>query len=377
MTDFKEIRPYRNGEVAKAAVELASDEDFQEVLLKFYPNEESRALVLAQLKQIKSIEELQEKLVVPALANIEQKTTDGLTFSAMKQFSKEDNYLIISNHRDIILDPAFLNVIMLQNGFKSTEVAIGNNLLIYNWIKNLVRLNRCFIVKRNLGIREQLSASKELSAYIRHTITHKEESVWIAQREGRTKNGDDKMQPALLKMLLMSSKKPIDKAIKELKIVPMAISYEIEPCIISKVEELLNKRYNPDFVKSQGDDLRSMANGMMNPKGRVHFGFGNPVNWKIDELCTGKDKNEVIQSVVEYIDKRIYYNYKLWPNNYMAYNLLHNTQKYAAKYTIEQLEKFEQTINKDISTLQFDKAESRQLYLEIYANPVINFERTA
>lgn len=377
MTDFKEIRPYRNGEVAKAAIELASDEDFQEVLLKFYPNEESRALALAQLKQIKSIEELQQKLVVPALANIQKQTTDGLTFSAMEQFSKEDNYLFISNHRDIILDPAFLNVIMLQNGFRSTEVAIGNNLLIYNWIKYIARLNRCFIVKRNLGIREQLTASKELSSYIRHTITKNEESVWIAQREGRTKNGNDKMQPALLKMLLMSSKKPIDKAIKELKIVPMAISYEIEPCVISKVEELLNKRHNPDFVKSQGDDLRSMANGMMNPKGRVHFGFGNPVNWKIDELCAGKDKNEVIQSVVEYIDKRIYYNYKLWPNNYMAYDLLHNTKKYTDKYTKEQLEKFEQTIINDISTLQFNQTESRQLYLEIYANPVINFERTA
>ena len=347
------------------------------MLVKFYPDDQIRAHVLNQLTNIKSIEELQEKLIVPALANIQQATTDGLSFSAMEQFSKDDNYLIISNHRDIILDPAFLNLILNKNGFKTTEIAIGNNLLIYKWIKNLVRLNRCFIVKRNLGIREQLAASKELSSYIRHTITKKGESIWIAQREGRTKNGHDQMQPALLKMLLMSSKKPIDEAIKELKIVPMAISYEIEPCVISKVEEILNKRHDPEFVKSQADDLRSMANGMLNPKGRVHFGFGNPVNWKIDELCTNKNKNEVIQSVVEYIDKRIYYNYKLWPNNYIAYDLLNNTKKYADKYSELELKKFEATIEKDISTLNFDKAESRQLYLEIYATPVKNVESIA
>lgn len=375
MTKFDEIRPYLADEIKQAANELAADIDFQDVLNRFYPNAEIRNQALQHLTQIKSIDQFQAELIVPVLHNIQKTTTDGLSFSAMEQFSKEDNYLIISNHRDIILDPAFLNLIMHINGFRKTEVAIGDNLLIYDWIKKLVRLNRCFIVKRNLGIREQLAASKKLSSYIRHTITQNGESVWIAQREGRTKNGDDQMQPALLKMLLMSGNKNIEEAIRELKIVPMAISYEIEPCIISKVEELLNKKHDPEHTKSQADDLKSMANGMLNPKGRVHFGFGNPVNSKLHELCKGKNNNEVIQSVVDYINKRIYFNYKLWPSNYIAYDLLNKTNKYADKYSSEELTKFKNTLQADIAQISFEEKESRQLYLEIYANPVINLEK--
>ncbi len=377
MTEFEEIRPYLVHEVSQAANKLATDNDFIEVLNKFYPNTELRDQALQHLTKITSIDEFQADLIVPVLQGIQKSTTDGLSFSAMEQFSKEENYLIISNHRDIILDPAFLNLIMHENGLPKTEVAIGDNLLIYDWIKKLVRLNRCFIVNRNLGIREQLSASKKLSSYIRHTVTEKGENVWIAQREGRTKNGDDQMQPALLKMLLMSGGKNMEAAIRELKIVPMAISYEIEPCIVSKVEELLKKKHNPEFTKSQADDLRSMANGILNPKGRVHFGFGNPVNSKLHELCEGKKNNEVLQSVVEYINKRIYFNYKLWPNNYIAYDLLYRTNKYTKQYSSAELLRFKELLKSDLAQISFEEEEATQLYLEIYSNPVLNLEKTS
>jgi hypothetical protein len=259
------------------------------------------------------------------------------------------------------------------NNFRKTEIAIGNNLLILDWISKLVRVNRAFIVKRNLGIREQLSASKDLSAYIRYALNQKGESVWIAQREGRTKDGDDKTQPALLKMLNMSSDGSIVDGFKALNIVPMSISYEIEPCGISKVEELLNRKYKPDFAKTPQDDLSSMANGVMQAKGRVHFGFGNPLNIRIDELTNGKNNNEIIQAIADYIDKRIYANYRLWPNNYIAADLLQQSQKYSVNYTDAQKQSFIERMDSEAKTLSFEYDEVIDAYLKMYANPVLNY----
>jgi hypothetical protein len=238
-----------------------------------------------------------------------------------------------------------------------------------------VRINRSFIVKRNLGLREQLDASKKLSAYIRHTLTQKGESVWIAQREGRTKDGNDQTQQALLKMLNMSNKGTLLEGFYELNIVPMAISYEIEPCGILKVEETLKRKYNTDFAKTQKDDIKSMTDGVMKPKGRIHYGFGNPVNYKLVELLKNKKANEAIQTISEHIDKRIYYNYKLWPNNYIAFDLLNNGSTHTDKYTTIEKKKFVNMVNEEVATLSFDKEEATELYLQLYANPVINFEK--
>jgi 1-acyl-sn-glycerol-3-phosphate acyltransferase len=293
----------------------------------------------------------------------------------MEQFHPNESYLFISNHRDIILDSAFLNAIMHKHGFQKTEIAIGDNLLAYPWIEKLVRANRSFLVKRNLGLREQLLASKELSSYIRFAVKEKNQSVWIAQREGRTKDGDDQTQPALLKMLNMSNSKSITEGFKEINIVPMAISYEIEPCAISKVEELLNRKHNPNFKKSQEDDMRSMANGVLLPKGRINFAFGNPVNLKIEELTNNRPKNEAIQEVANYINRRIHYNYKLWPNNYIAADLLNQSQKHEINYTNEEKELFVDRMEKELSTLSYSFDESAQQYLKMYANPVFNFEK--
>jgi hypothetical protein len=327
------------------------------------------------MKSIKNIEEFQTEIIVPLLETIKKSSTSGLSYSTMEMFQREQNYLFISNHRDIILDPAFLNLIMHKNGFRKTEIAIGDNLLIYKWIELLVRINRAFVVKRGLGIREQLHASKMLSEYIRYAVTTLGESVWIAQREGRTKDGDDQTQPALLKMLNMSSGKPVLESLRELNIVPMAISYEIEPCGISKVEELLKRKYVKDFAKTPQDDLKSMANGLMMPKGRVHFGFGNPLNVRIDEITEGLDGNDCINAVAEFISKRIYYNYRRWPNNYIAVDLLRNESKYDNRYSDVEKGQFIDRMEAEISTLNFDQNEARTMYLAMYANPVINFEK--
>jgi 1-acyl-sn-glycerol-3-phosphate acyltransferase len=375
MSNFDDIRPYNNSEMPEALKQLTSDQMFMKVLTSMYSSSDIEKRIRPAMEQIQTIDDFQAHIIYPLLKKIETETTAGISYSTMEQFNPDEPYLFISNHRDIILDAAFLNAVMHVHGFKKTEIAIGDNLLIYDWIKILARINRAFIVKRNLGIREQLHASQTLSKYIRYSITQKNESVWIAQREGRTKDGNDQTQAALLKMLNMSNKKSITLGFKELNIVPMAISYEFEPCGISKIEELLKRKYNPDFEKTQQDDLQSMANGVMQPKGRVHFGFGNPLNIKIDELTANTTNNESIQNIVNYIDKRIYANYKLWPNNYIASDLLFKSNKYQNKYSDEEKNVFVKKMNADISTLEFKKHEATQMYLSLYANPVINHEK--
>ncbi|MDA3881294.1 MAG: 1-acyl-sn-glycerol-3-phosphate acyltransferase [Prolixibacteraceae bacterium] len=375
MIEFEDIRPFNDDEVNASLQQLVGDLSFQHIIKSLYPSEEAAQKILQLMATIQSADELQGEIMYPLLENIQARTTDGIFVSQMDMFNPEERYLFISNHRDIILDSAFLNVVMHKNGFSKTEIAIGDNLLIYNWIKLLVRLNRTFIVKRNLGIREQLSASQKLSAYIRYALIQKQESVWIAQREGRTKDGNDQTQSALLKMLNMSNKGSISDGFRELNIVPMAISYEIEPCAKSKVEELLNRKHTPDFAKTQQDDLKSMANGITQPKGRVSFGFGNPLNIRIDELTQGKSNNKAIQSITQYIDKRIYANYKLWPNNYIAADILSKNTIHNTHYTSAEKDDFVERMNKAISDLDFDRNESEEMYLNIYATPVFNYEK--
>jgi len=375
MIDFENIRPFNDEELSGGLDHLTRDHRFLSVLSYLYPNTEMRNQILHLLSKLNTVVDFQYKIILPLLRQIEKNSTQGVTFSTMDHFHPEDNYLYISNHRDIILDSAFLNMLMFRNGFRTTEIAIGDNLLIYDWITTLVRINRSFIVKRNLGIREQLNESKRLSEYIRNTLTSKGESIWIAQREGRTKDGNDQTMPALLKMFNMSNKGSILEGFFELNIVPMAISYEIEPCGILKVEETLNKKYNPDYSKTQKDDINNMTAGVMNPKGRIHYGFGNPVNHKLVELIKGKNNNEAIQTITEHIDKRIYFNYKLWPNNYIAYDQMLNGSVHADKYNETEKATFLAMMNKEVSTIAFNKEEATELYLQLYANPVINFEK--
>lgn len=375
MTEFEEIRPYYDHEVNAVLKELASDPQFIKVVDSLYKQPGAKQHILQLMSKVDNIDRFQKEIVVPLLKEIIKSTTGGLSYSTMEQFDHEESYLYISNHRDIILDSAFLNVQMHEHDFKRTGIAVGDNLLIFDWIKKLVRINRSFIVKRNLGLRQQLRESQTLSAYIRHAITEKEESIWLAQREGRTKDGNDQTQSALLKMLNMSNQSSLTDGFKALNIVPMAISYEIEPCGISKVNELLKRKYDPDFAKTQQDDLRSMANGFMQPKGRVHFAFGNPLNIKIDELTANKNYNESIQAITEYLDKRIYANYKLWPNNYIAADLLLKKTIHQNKYTADEKTLFVGKLNQEISSLSFDKDEATELYLRMYANPLFNFEK--
>jgi len=373
--NFDDIRPYHNSEVNQHINILLNDPGFQWILnFVFKQDEKKIADAKNLLSGIQTIEDLQLKFMYRLIEDfILKQTTDGVTCSGIENFDITKSYLIISNHRDIILDAAILNYLIFREGLHTTEIAIGDNLLIDKWIEHAVKLNRAFEVKRNLSVSELMAASKKLSAYIRQDITEKDLSVWIAQREGRTKNGCDKTQPSVLKMINLSNEKDFVQGFRDLRIVPLSISYEIEPCGISKVEELYKKE-TEGFIKTQEDDLRSMAHGLMRPKGRVHFAFGRPMKTAINEMDKKESLSEKIEALADYIDQRIYRNFKLWPNNYVAADMLRGETKYTGEYSQEQHDNFVKMEEEAIETIHGDAARIREMFLLMYANPVINRE---
>jgi 1-acyl-sn-glycerol-3-phosphate acyltransferase len=309
---------------------------------------------------------------------IAKMTTFSLTISGRSRVPKDIPCTFISNHRDIVLDAAFLNALLLDIGHGMTRVAIGDNLLIHPWIDTIVRLNNCFIVKRDISVHQLLETCRQLSAYIHHTIKESKESVWIAQREGRAKDSNDHTQSSMLKMLNMAgeNKDNVLKNLMDLNIVPIAISYEYDPCDFLKAKELQQKRDNPDFVKSKCDDLLSMETGLLNHKGRVHFTLGSPVNDKLARLENKKpDRNVLISAIAETIDKEIYKHYRFYPCNYVAYDLLHHSVYFRTNYDLRDKVLFESYVQKQVDKIDLpnkDEIFLQTKILEMYSNPLQN-----
>jgi hypothetical protein len=376
MHNFDDIRPYRNDEFSTILSRLLNDPAFNNVLKSLYKEEALLEQMKAGLRMTTSIEVFQDKFIVPLINRILTASSDGLTMNGLEELDKNTRYLFISNHRDIILDSALMNVEMHASGFRSTEIAIGSNLLIFPWINDLVRINRSFIVKRNIPVKEMLVSSRHLSAYIRQLITRGADSVWIAQREGRAKDGNDITQPALLKMLNMSCGNGFFEGFKELKIVPMAISYEIEPCGNEKVAELKKRQADPNFQKTEKDDLMSMVSGLSNQKGRIHIQFGKQIDEDVlHQIAVEPGMNERLKLLAEQIDKEIYRNYRLFPNNYIAYDLFFKTEKYASQYSEAQKASYIELTHQRLQLVNEDIAESMELWLKMYATPVYNHEK--
>jgi hypothetical protein len=264
---------------------------------------------------------------------------------------------------------------MYKFGYKSTEIAMGSNLLVYQWIEDLSRVNRSFIVKRNIPTKQILESSKLLSSYIRQTVTNNGNSIWIAQREGRSKDGLDLTSPALLKMLNLTNKQDFAQGFNELRIVPMAISYEIEPCGNEKVAELLKRQSDPDFHKSEKDDLLSMVSGLKNQKGRIQIQFSAPIRLsEIKGLPVKGSTNDRLKCLADYIDTKIYSNYKLFPNNYIAYDLYHNCNKYMEFYSLEDQKSFIELTHQRLRLVNEDREEAMELWLKMYSTPVSSYE---
>lgn len=369
--DFDDIRPYTDKEVRSKIRLLLKDKVFDEVLMHMFKVRPKVEMVKLQLRMINSIKQLQGTFIYDLLRYIINKTSDGLTVSGIEKLDKKKPYLFISNHRDIVLDAAFLNFLMFEKGMNTTQIAIGNNLLLYPWIEHTVKLNRAFIIKRNLAARELHQASLKVSHFIRKSITEDKLSVWIAQREGRSKDGFDKTQVSVLKMLNMSNTKSFSEGINELNIIPVSISYEIEPCGLAKIKELIKKEHYGQ-VKTSKDDLKSMSMGMFNPKGRIRFSFGDPIELPFQQSVSKDELNRQAQELAEMIDIQIYSNYKLWPNNYVAYDLLMQEENFNHKYTEQEKIHFEMMLEQATIFIDYPITDINERFLKIYANPVIN-----
>lgn len=373
--NFDDIRPLNNDEVKDAIEALVANEDFERAFRYIKPdlnwNEFSETM-----RSFKTKEDFKSKLAYEAVMMVANKTTFSLTISGRSRLPKDKQpCTFISNHRDIVLDASFLNVMLYDVGYGMTQVAIGDNLMIRPWIETLVRLNNSFIVKRGVSVRQMLDVSRTLSAYIRHTINETKESIWIAQREGRAKDSNDRTQGSVLKMLNMSGDKDIVSNLMELNIFPVAISYEYDPCDFLKAKEFQMKRDDPEFVKSQRDDLLSMETGILNNKGRVHFTLTQPINDQLAALDKDIEKNELVAAIASIIDKEIYKHYRFYPCNYVAYDMLTGTKRFSGNYGPRDKKHFEEYLQGQLDKIVLpnkDEAFLRTKMLEMYTNPLKN-----
>ncbi len=403
-TIFDDIRPYEPEEMKQAFEDLLADRQLN-VILKGYapwlPKGVRNALLRLAFTGVKTPLDFQMRFMKPIVNYIIRKHTDGCTFddtalspqpstpnqlgSTTTQEGKgHARYTFISNHRDIVLDSAFLDVKLVEAGHPTTvEIGIGDNLLIYPWIKRLVRMNKAFTVRRGLTPKEMLASSQLMSQYIHYAVTQKKENIWIAQREGRAKDSDDRTSDAVLKMLAMGGD------LKELNIVPLTISYEYDPCDYLKAQEMQLRRDNPAFKKSKQDDLDNMKTGIMGYKGRVHYQCGTPVNEWIDEL-QGLPRKEFFSELAKRMDQEIHAGYRIFPANRVAFEMLQSstspegsatTPPYASspeegkRPTPADRSRFKEYIDGQIAKITIpDKDEPflRQCMLTMYANPLRN-----
>lgn len=374
MGEFDEIRPYEAGEMKQAFEELLSDRQFQLVLNGFVPwlpKGVRNALLRLAFKGVNTPLDFQLRFMKPVVKYIIRKHTDGCSFSddSIAHVDKSQRFTFVSNHRDIVLDSAFLDVKLVEAGYPTTvEIGIGDNLLIYPWIKRLVRMNKAFTVRRGLSLRETLTASQLMSRYIHYAVTQKKENIWLAQREGRAKDSSDHTQDAVLKMLAMGGD------LRELNIVPLTISYEYDPCDYLKAQEFQQKRDNPAFKKSRQDDLDNMKTGIFGYKGRVVYRPAAPVNNWIDELAD-LPKTEYYKALAERMDREIHRGYELFPCNYVALDESNGNSDYATHYTPADKQRFEKYLAGQLDKIQLpdkDLPYLRERILTMYANPVRN-----
>ncbi|MDE6339531.1 MAG: acyltransferase [Muribaculaceae bacterium] len=375
--DFSDIAPYDDAVFHEKMEQLVKEPGFLHAVNYTMPKDDVPELIKELLK-IDNKYDFQTQVMFPFLEMLAKTTTSGISLGGLKYLNPGVCYTYITNHRDIVLDASFLNLAFLRKGIPTSEVAIGNNLLIFDWITDLVRLNKSFIVKRNTGLREGLEAAKKLSAYIHHAILEKRESVWIAQREGRAKDSSDRTQESLIKMLALGGEGTFMEKLKEINLMPVSISYEYDPNDYLKAKEFLMRRRDPNFKKSQRDDLFSMETGLLQFKGKVHFQLTPRINTKMDQIGDFKDNNTAAKYVGTLVDQAIHRSYEIFPINYVAYDTLHNSSRFASHYTEEQKQSTMEYFNRQLAKVDVpdctdeEKEYMMEMMLSMYANPLKN-----
>ncbi|MEG1684456.1 MAG: 1-acyl-sn-glycerol-3-phosphate acyltransferase [Bacteroides sp.] len=373
--EFDEIRPYYDEELPQVLEELIEDPEFQRVIGIAIPGIPFE-MIATKMRKCKSKTGFQEAFCYDFLWKIANKCSDGLTLNHTSLPNKSLAYTYISNHRDIILDSGFLSILLAGQNMETVEIAIGDNLLIYPWIKKLVRVNKSFIVQRALSMRQMLESSARMSRYVHYDIVEKQQSVWIAQREGRAKDSNDRTQDSVLKMLAMGGEGGVVESLRSLNIAPLSISYEYDPCDYLKAKEFQLKRDIVDYKKSTKDDLKNMEIGLFGYKGHVHFQSGKCLNEDLDKLDNSLSKQELYTAISALIDKQIHSNYIIYPSNYMAHDMLSGTPTYADKYTEKDKTNFNAYIDKQIDKIDLPDKDIyflREKMLTMYANPLINY----
>ena len=371
--EFEDIRPYTDAEAVEALARMSRHPMMPVVSKYLFPSVPASAMS-HMLRGIGSIDQFQNEVMMGVIDGILARTSDGFTCSGIEHLKGiQGRFLAVSNHRDIVLDPALIQYVMKQAELPFTEICVGSNLVTSQLLEDLLRSNRMIKVIRGITARELYLSSQRLSQYIRERITSGGASIWIAQREGRTKNGLDTTEQGLLKMFDMSGTGTFEENFRELNIVPMSISYEYESCDARKAREVLLRREGP-YIKKEDEDLHSILTGIRQAKGHIHLEIEAPLTAEEIFEASKCEKNDRYQSIRHLLDRRIIAGYKLWKTNYMAHDLLYDKHEFAeaGKYTEQDLAAFEKYIGHKLGKLErrLDRAELRKIFLGIYAGPV-------
>lgn len=373
-TEFDSIRPFEPEELPQVYDRLLKDEQFKKMLATALPQIPSEKLA-PMMHACKTNLDFQKAFCYPMLQKLVREQSDGISMDACN-ISNKKRYTFVSNHRDIVLDSAFLDKLLIDIGFSTTcEIAIGDNLLTLDWVRDLVRINKAFTVERALHSVEMLRASKRMSEYIHFAITEKNENVWIAQRQGRSKNSNDLTQPAILKMMVMGGEGSFIERLQQLHIVPLSISYEYDPCDYLKAREYQLRRDVPFWKKTPGDDMESMATGVQGYKGHIHYHFAPCIDDWLNTLDLEQPKNKLFDEIAAHIDREIHRGYRLYAVNYIALDMIQNTKLYLEHYTEEQYKEFEEYIASRIELIDIENKDNkflRQCLLSQYAYPTRN-----
>ena len=374
LTEFESISPYTDEQASEALGKLADYPAVAQASRYFFP-EESPDFLKNVLKQIKTIDQFQVLVMQRFVRWVLEHTAKNFSYDGISNIDPGKKFLALSNHRDIIMDPAITQLILFTNGLPMTEIAVGDNLITNEAIEYLIRSNRMIKVVRGISARELYLSSQLLSKYIRLNITEQRSSIWLAQRQGRTKNGYDVTEQGLLKMLDMSGTSDFQSNFEELNIIPMSISYEYEPCDILKARETVISRKHK-YVKAEGEDFNSIMVGIMQQKGNIHLNIGKPLTSEEIAAAAQCDKNDRYQLIRHAVDIRVIEGYRLWKNNYIAYDILNHSFRYSDKYDPADVETFVAYMENQLNTVEptLNREDLRKHFLEIYANPVVSKE---
>ncbi len=373
MSKYDHIRPYHDEEVNQALKAIGSHPMVKSMLKFIYP-QASEEYIQEQLNNCNSIRDFQTSIITRGIQNVLTRSSHGLTTSGFEKLEKDTAYFFISNHRDILLDTCLINISLFCNDLIMTASAIGDNLVKKSFLMELARLNRNFLVQRGLGPREMLKSSKLMSEYMSEKLLVDNRSIWIAHREGRTKDGNDLTQQGVLKMIALGrGEDDVFDYFKKIKIVPVSISYEFDPTDMYKMPELMAKHYEEEYIKSTNEDFNSILKGLTGQKKRIHINAGDVLTTELDEIANSDvPTNKKFQHLASVIDQKIHQNYKLWPTNFVAYDMLNSTEKYTNKYTDKEKRQFERRVERRVDTKD---SVAFKNFLLMYANPVFNKEK--